>query len=1474
MKKRFVSVLCILAMLLSVFQPYGVLAQGYDASIDDISVVMDENKIYFDVAITAQEDARLVVALYDTDGNLIEMRKKNTRLGETISLDADEEAFSYKIMLWSKGNNLKPLCTAEGDATADIPVYDADTDYDKNAKFLSSLGIVNATDGYFDKENNFTRAEFACILCRLLDVADVANAFTKDNLYTDVESTHWAAGFINLLGQAGVIDVLEEGKFNPYDNISHDHAIAALVRALGYEPLADELGEYGKLAADLKITCGVDYTEYLKAGDVVNLVANSLKAPMLVPYGYNPETSDDYFAADGKNGREYETLLTDMGVYKVAGVITGLGYGEMEFVASEDCDELGLIVDDEVYFKTEDSSLDEYLYELVDVYIKNHEVMAVVPNENGKTLTILSDDVVSCSQSVIKYTSGGQTKVADIDIVTSRLNTQYADLDEIIEERDVIIKFIDNTCDGIYDAVLGTKYDYYTITGIDTKKDKIQLDGANVYLDYEETAATILCDDSGNKLTVSDFAENDFVAVAADDKRPYRYTEYIKIVRLTSTALKGTVDELIEDETYDYVVIEGKQYANMSDTDFEEGETYTFRLGLTGKIVFADIYEGVDAPTASGGAYSLSGSSGVSGGTVSGGSQSSPTPSIPATPAPSNEYVNNVKLLSAFGIISDIASPDTEVKRADFAVILCRAMNLEEEAQNYKNKNKFEDIDASHYASGAINLLAEKGIMKALTGKNFCPDTAMRYAHAIRSVVDALGYSPMAKAKGGYPLGYVITAKQLKALSGIESDYYLSGEMLACLMANILTIGHMEEIADGEYVISNGKTYLTNKDIYIATGVITDITDDAVSFEVQEDSEDNEFDRNSVYEFSIDDYSALDYMYMYVDAYVQKTGDGEYKLLLAVQSAMGKTIVINSNDIEPWGTDDRYIEYYADPENSNKTEIIKHNINTDSIIYNMKSGVLYLEELCEIYDANVVLVENTGDNYYDKAIVSKYLHGLVDFVDLEENIISVSGKAIELHPESQNIVEFLADVYGKKINLSDFEEGDFVAVITNYDTFTMVQKLNDSKVSGMIDERYQVIDEEYAVINETAYCISEESALELSVGDKGNFYIGKTGKIEAFEPDMSDYGTAYILDAELIEHSFSEDEWQIKLITKKNEIVTCDVTDNSNILFNRYFSDNSDAFGTADDNGSYLFANATDAQKANPARLISYRINAKGQIFEFEKLSSNGGTILDDDIYNANTKTIADVKLEDNAIVFDAISKIASDITILKENAKYSGYVLKDEKNKNSVVIITKEDIQDVEKGDLTATKTSFAIVTSVTHSDNYVNIDYVCNGADGTVKIGLSALMQGDISYDEITVGSVISFIADKTGNATDYAVIAVVNDDYKLIVSQEGLEAVSDADTEFVHGYIANKAYTPTSKGQIIKLDNGKSYYVDNTSTNQYTFDDSGRNIVIRTGDFMDHSEMDYYDEDYGYTSKVFVKLVDDMVTDIYGFYDEKEE
>ena len=90
-----------------------------------------------------------------------------------------------------------------------------------------------------------------------------------------------------------------------------------LVCALGFEPMAAQKGGYPTgylvVANTYKITAGVTATAEAPRKTVAQLVYNALSTPKMdqTSYGVNAE----WEILDGKNDREYATLLTDMDIY-------------------------------------------------------------------------------------------------------------------------------------------------------------------------------------------------------------------------------------------------------------------------------------------------------------------------------------------------------------------------------------------------------------------------------------------------------------------------------------------------------------------------------------------------------------------------------------------------------------------------------------------------------------------------------------------------------------------------------------------------------------------------------------------------------------------------------------------------------------------------------------------------------------------------------------------------------------------------------------------------------------------------------------------------------------------------------------------------------------------------------------------------------------------------------------------------------
>lgn len=95
-----------------------------------------------------------------------------------------------------------------------------------------ALGIVQSGEDGTDWSAPATRAQFAEMLAALS--ADSAAAGTG-SLFTDVASTHWAAGAIRTVVREGWMSGYTDGSFRPETAITLEEACAAALRVLGYD---------------------------------------------------------------------------------------------------------------------------------------------------------------------------------------------------------------------------------------------------------------------------------------------------------------------------------------------------------------------------------------------------------------------------------------------------------------------------------------------------------------------------------------------------------------------------------------------------------------------------------------------------------------------------------------------------------------------------------------------------------------------------------------------------------------------------------------------------------------------------------------------------------------------------------------------------------------------------------------------------------------------------------------------------------------------------------------------------------------------------------------------------------------------------------------------------------------------------------------------------------------------------------------
>jgi len=159
------------------------------------------------------------------------------------------------------------------------------TVFEEAVNNLIDKGIINGyNDGTFKPMQDITRAEFAKIVCCLLDEQKNSEKAKGTTKFKDVKGNHWASGYINIASQKKLIKGYPDGTFKAEDNVTYAEAVTILVRALGYGTEVDSKGKwpqnYLAKAKELGITVEITLENPdVKAvrGDIAILTWNTFK---------------------------------------------------------------------------------------------------------------------------------------------------------------------------------------------------------------------------------------------------------------------------------------------------------------------------------------------------------------------------------------------------------------------------------------------------------------------------------------------------------------------------------------------------------------------------------------------------------------------------------------------------------------------------------------------------------------------------------------------------------------------------------------------------------------------------------------------------------------------------------------------------------------------------------------------------------------------------------------------------------------------------------------------------------------------------------------------------------------------------------------------------------------------------------------------------------------------------------------------
>ena len=226
----------------------------------------------------------------------------------------------------------------------------SDLDGHENAEAVARLELLNVLKGYpdgtFKPDNTITRAEFAAVAVRVSGLENVAMAAKGlPTGFSDVPAWHWASGYVGTAAKMGIVNGIGNGLFAPETPVKYEEAITMIVRALGYEPMAQARGGYpfGYLIVANEIdlledAMGVQGTWATRAF-VAQITDNALEIPMMIQVGFGTDTK---WVVSGEEDTKEKWLLDQMGFATVEGRITSTDKDDLEiYIDAEERDDRG-----------------------------------------------------------------------------------------------------------------------------------------------------------------------------------------------------------------------------------------------------------------------------------------------------------------------------------------------------------------------------------------------------------------------------------------------------------------------------------------------------------------------------------------------------------------------------------------------------------------------------------------------------------------------------------------------------------------------------------------------------------------------------------------------------------------------------------------------------------------------------------------------------------------------------------------------------------------------------------------------------------------------------------------------------------------------------------------------------------------------------------------------------------------------------
>ncbi len=504
----------------------------------------------------------------------------------------------------------------------------ATSNYSTPINVDADLGLITGyTDGTFKPEGEITRAEFAAIVVRLLGQEAQASAAAASTAFADVPATHWAAGYINIATQAGIIKGYGNGMFGPDALVNYEDAITMIVRALGYEPAIGAAGYptgYLTKAGELGITDGVNGINGVPAnrGTVATIAFNALDVPVMQQTGYG--TFTQFIPQDGTNDTDKKTVLSENhSVVLVEAVInfttpkaTDTGYDTVNYTITNALNNRLLpqrvvVEDGETSIVPEtakigDSNIADFVGKKVMLFVKinkfsENEIVSAYESFDAQTLSIKIADYISYDEGNGKLSyfdaNGNKRSVTFAGPIYN--NGKYDELntfDDVEGKPGTIELSLFGTSTAVdYDRAYITAYDAFVVDEVDeysmTVSSYTDVDYDICFDDEDLNVKATLKSATGADMKWTDLKEYDVLMVKYVENNGVEYFDAYVVENTVSGKVAGIYDGMVTIDGVDYDATEEalEEITLRSEGTFylDENDTIVY---FNGELVKSDNY--------------------------------------------------------------------------------------------------------------------------------------------------------------------------------------------------------------------------------------------------------------------------------------------------------------------------------------------------------------------------------------------------------------------------------------------------------------------------------------------------------------------------------------------------------------------------------------------------------------------------------------------------------------------------------------------------------------------------------------------------------------------------------------------------------------------------------------------------------------------------------------------------------------------